>query len=215
MVVPGLSVTLWSFIQVCLCAVLMGGILGLEREAKGKPAGLKTHILIALGAAAFGFSSTIFSFWGDPSRIAAQVVVGISFIGAGTILQSRHMVHGLTTAATLWLAAAIGLMNGLGLFVYAAVLTMISSAIFLGVQFFQRPSGQSLPYTASIEILDVDALPMLDDMLNSLNIQPSQKQLERHEKIILNLSYRTTPLVQHLFLKKLFSIDSIGTIIRA
>lgn len=101
-------------------ATFLGGVIGWEREASGKAAGLRTNILICVGAALLTELSIHFSTipdgvprW-DPARISAQVVSGIGFLGAGTILQSKGTVTGLTTAATLWVVAAIGMSAGAG-----------------------------------------------------------------------------------------------------
>jgi putative Mg2+ transporter-C (MgtC) family protein len=101
--------------------LVLGAIIGFERELHRQPAGFRTHSLVSLGAAlftvvsAFGFSGATV----DPTRIAAQIVSGIGFIGAGTILQYRGHIRGLTTAASLWSVAAIGTAAGAGLFVVA------------------------------------------------------------------------------------------------
>ena len=109
-----------------LMAVILGGAVGLERELKGKPAGLRTTILITMGATLFTvLSYKIGSGTGDPGRIAAQVLTGIGFIGAGTILQYRGSVRGLTTAASLWAVAAIGTAAGAGMLVMALVGTVL------------------------------------------------------------------------------------------
>jgi putative Mg2+ transporter-C (MgtC) family protein len=91
-------------------ATVLGGLIGLERELKGKPAGLRTNILICIGAACFThLSLQIGSGSGDPGRVAAQILTGVGFIGAGTIMQSRGSVTGLTSAATIWVVTAIGM----------------------------------------------------------------------------------------------------------
>lgn len=107
--------------------LVLGAIIGFERELHRQPAGFRTHSLVSLGAAlftvvsAFGFAgSTV-----DPTRIAAQIVSGIGFIGAGTILQYRGHIRGLTTAASLWSVAAIGTAAGAGLFVVAITGTIL------------------------------------------------------------------------------------------
>ncbi len=113
--------TLELIARLALAAAL-GSILGYEREARSKTAGLRTHTLVALGAAlftvagAFGASEE----GGDSTRVAAQVVTGIGFIGAGTIIRSGLKVTGLTTATTLWMAAALGVAAGVGLYEVAA-----------------------------------------------------------------------------------------------
>ncbi len=103
-------------------AVLLGGIVGFERELAGKPAGLRTNILICLGATLLMDLSVRIGFVdgkqvGDPGRIAAQIVSGVGFLGAGTIMQSQGIVTGLTSAATIWVVAAIGMTIGAGLYV--------------------------------------------------------------------------------------------------
>jgi putative Mg2+ transporter-C (MgtC) family protein len=105
-------------------AVLLGGMIGFERELSGKPAGLRTNILICIGAALLMDISTRVGLVdghriGDPGRIAAQVVTGVGFIGAGTIMQGAGVVTGLTSAATIWVVAAIGMAIGGGYYVEA------------------------------------------------------------------------------------------------
>jgi len=106
--------------------LLLGALIGFERELHRQPAGFRTHSLVALGAALFTVVSA-FGFPGeaDPTRIAAQIVSGIGFIGAGTILQHRGHIRGLTTAASLWSVAAIGTAAGAGLHVVAVVGTVL------------------------------------------------------------------------------------------
>ena len=96
-------------------ATLLGGVIGLERELKGKPAGLRTNILICMGSVLYTeLSMTIGGPAADPTRIAAQIVTGVGFIGAGTILHARGAIVGLTSAATIWVVAAIGVALGAG-----------------------------------------------------------------------------------------------------
>lgn len=110
-----------------LLATALGALIGFQRERAGKPAGLRTLVLISLGACLFTIVS-IYGFSGasDPARIAAGVVAGIGFIGAGAILHRQGgIVEGLTTAATIWVAAAVGLMVGAGMYIMSAVSTVI------------------------------------------------------------------------------------------
>jgi putative Mg2+ transporter-C (MgtC) family protein len=107
-------------------AAFLGGVIGYERARAKKPAGIRTHLLVCMGAALFTVIS-IYAFGGpaDPSRVAAGVVVGIGFLGAGTILRQERGVAGLTTAATVWAVAAIGVAIGAGLYVVGAVAAVI------------------------------------------------------------------------------------------
>ena len=130
-----------SFLLRILAAALLGGVIGIERGFRAKEAGFRTHFLVALGAALFmilsahGFEDVVFggSRRLDVSRIAAQVVSGIGFIGAGTIIFQRQAVHGLTTAAGLWVTAAIGLTCGAGMYSLAIAATLL---VLLGLEAF-------------------------------------------------------------------------------
>ncbi len=115
-------------------AAILGGLIGFEREQHDRPAGLRTHILVCMGSSLLMLTS-VEVFWAyrqvgdpDPGRIAAQVVSGIGFLGAGTILREGVTVRGLTTAASLWVVAALGLAVGSGLYLGAVVVTMLALA---------------------------------------------------------------------------------------
>lgn len=115
-----------TFVARILASLLLGGLIGLEREIRKSPAGLRTIAFVCMGATVFTIVSLGFAGTGaDVSRIAAQIVVGIGFIGGGVIFQVRDKVHGLTTAASLWVTAAIGLLAGLGEYVLASITTGI------------------------------------------------------------------------------------------
>jgi putative Mg2+ transporter-C (MgtC) family protein len=125
---PELSIGLQVELAIRLTAgLVLGAVIGFERELHRQPAGFRTHSLVALGAALFTIVSA-YGFAGplvDPTRIAAQIVSGIGFIGAGTILQYRGNIRGLTTAASLWSVAAIGTAAGAGLIVMAVIGTLL------------------------------------------------------------------------------------------
>ncbi len=111
-----------------LLSALLGGMIGMEREASNRPAGLRTHILVTSGSALMmqiSLYMSTFSSQGDPARLAAQVVSGIGFLGAGTIIRNGSTVKGLTTAASLWVSAGIGLAIGSGYYLGAIVTTLI------------------------------------------------------------------------------------------
>jgi putative Mg2+ transporter-C (MgtC) family protein len=113
-----------------LLAAALGAALGVEREYRRKPAGLRTNILIALGSALFTtLSIDMGSRGGTPDRITAQVVTGIGFLGAGAILRSGATVHGMTTAATIWVNAAIGMAAGAGELAIATAATVLTIVV--------------------------------------------------------------------------------------
>ena len=112
-----------------LIAALLGAVLGLEREWRGKEAGLRTNTLIAIGAALFTVMSM--QFGGDPGRLAAQIVTGVGFLGAGAIMRTGANVQGLTTAALIWVNAAIGVAAGAGRIRLVALCTAVTLVAML------------------------------------------------------------------------------------
>jgi len=119
--------------QLALATVL-GGAIGLERELGGKPAGLRTNILICIGSALYTkLSITMAGTTADPTRVAAQIVTGVGFIGAGTILHARGAVVGLTSAATIWVVAAIGVALGGGYYFEACGTTLLVILVLQGL----------------------------------------------------------------------------------
>lgn len=117
-----------EFIVVLLLSLGIGLIIGLERESRGKDAGISTHILVIAGAALFTFLGSIVD-EASTSRIAAQVVTGIGFLGAGLILKDGVTVRNLTTAASLWFAAALGMAIGFGFYMIAVIGGVVSALI--------------------------------------------------------------------------------------
>jgi len=138
-----------EFIIRIVVASLLGGIIGLDREYRAKDAGFRTHFLVALGSALFmivsqfGFADVVGTdgLRLDPARVAAQVVSGIGFIGAGTIIFQKHVLKGLTTAAGIWCTAAIGLACGSGMYVLAIVTTLLTLICLEAFNFFLRRFG--------------------------------------------------------------------------
>jgi len=124
-----------SDISAILLAVCCGAIIGFERQLKHKPAGLRTNILICLGAAVFTIISERMAAGGQDSitRIAAQIVTGVGFLGAGAVIQDRGGIHGLTTAATIWMVASIGMACGAKLYSLAIITTVIAIVVLLGL----------------------------------------------------------------------------------
>ncbi|HIH09871.1 MAG TPA: MgtC/SapB family protein [Candidatus Diapherotrites archaeon] len=114
-----------------IVAIILGAIIGLQRQSDGNPAGFRTHMLICLGAAMFTILSLDFPGTTDTSRIAAGIVTGIGFLGAGAIFRGEDKVRGLTTAADLWAVTAIGIAVGIGYYVVAIVSTLLVGAILL------------------------------------------------------------------------------------
>ncbi len=119
----------YIYLPKILLAIFCGSLIGLERELKEKPAGIKTYMLICTGATLFTIISIAFSdFYGpgnEPSRVAAQIITGVGFIGAGTIMFAQGYVRGLTSAAAIWMSAAIGMSIGIGMYMFSVIVTLI------------------------------------------------------------------------------------------
>jgi putative Mg2+ transporter-C (MgtC) family protein len=125
-----MTFTLDDVLRIVL-AVIAGGLIGAEREYREKAAGFRTHILITLGAALFTIFSIKIGGTNSPDRIAANIVTGIGFLGAGSILRNEFGVTGLTTAATIWLTAAVGMGFGGGYYAESAAALLLIMAVLL------------------------------------------------------------------------------------
>jgi putative Mg2+ transporter-C (MgtC) family protein len=124
-----------------ILAAFLGAAIGLERELSGKAAGLRTNLLICLGASVFTIISREMATGveGSVTRIAAQIVTGVGFLGAGAIIQDRRGVHGLTTAATIWLVASIGMACGGKFYILAVVSSLIAILALIGLGKLSKP----------------------------------------------------------------------------
>ena len=143
----------WILITRLVIAGLLGGIIGVEREFRAKEAGVRTHFIVALGSALFMIISQ-FAFEGKPhdaARVAAQVVSGIGFIGAGVIIFQRNVIRGVTTAAGLWVAAAIGMACGDGMYSVALAATLLTVLCLEMMHFINMQVSE--------KVIDITLLP--------------------------------------------------------
>jgi putative Mg2+ transporter-C (MgtC) family protein len=168
-------------------AVLLGGAIGLERQIAGKPAGLRTNILICLGSALLmelsisltGADGRV----GDPARIAAQVITGIGFLGAGTIMQSKGTISGLTSAATIWAVAAIGLTIGAGFFLEGVGATAMVLMVLLALGSLEHKlvrTRRTVPVTLRA-VAHADFAP-LEQLLHDSGIKVVEKSVFDHPR---------------------------------
>jgi len=179
------GVDLASVTAKLLLAVLCGGIIGLEREYKRRPAGFRTHILICLGAAMTTLTSQYLylemHYHTDMARLGAQVVAGIGFIGAGTIMVTRHQrVKGLTTAAGLWAAAIIGLTLGSGFFeagLFTTLLILVAELVFSRLEYFMLSKTQEIHLY--LEFADKICLDRVLSLLRELELRILNMEITR------------------------------------
>jgi putative Mg2+ transporter-C (MgtC) family protein len=154
----GLSNAFASLIKIGI-AVLLGGAIGWEREIHGRPAGIRTHMLMVLGVVVFSEVSRAFA-PGDPNRIAAQIVTGIGFLGAGTILRMGPEIKGLTTAASIWAGAAIGMCVSAGgpyilVAVFCTILALLTLTVVDKLELRLHPRMQSREIVVNLQSEDV------------------------------------------------------------
>lgn len=165
----------WTHIAITAGALICGGIIGGEREKRDKPAGLRTLVLVCLGSAIFTMVSFAFgTTTGDTGRVAAQIVSGIGFLGAGVILHGRTSVSGITTAATIWTTAAIGIVAGVGYLGGALGLSLVVRCVLSGIftweqQFLGDP--RSMTIQMKVKLSGGKARFRLERIMDDYNIQ--------------------------------------------
>ena len=176
-------------------AAILGGIIGFEREYRAKEAGLRTHFLVAMGSALFmilsqyGFDDLlgVDSISLDPSRIASQVVTGIGFIGAGTIIFQKHVIKGLTTAAGLWVTSAIGLTCGSGMYLLATTATILVLVCLETIYFMQHRFG-SRNISVTISTNQRDKIKDVLDKLRNDNVDIDSYEM-KEQSTASNIKY--------------------------
>ncbi len=193
-----------------LLAVLLGGIIGLERELKHRPAGLRTNLSICFGAALFTILSGALAgtLGGDHTRIAAQIIPGIGFIGAGSILHSRGSIQGLTTAATIFVVASIGMAAGGGLFLVAIFATVLALLVLAGLGRVERHwelRSHTLSYNVLTDNLE-RGMTALNSALDHLQLSMNTVQVKRADAgFSVSFSVDASPKQQRRLLKHLQS----------
>lgn len=183
-----------------LAAAIFAGIIGFEREYHGHSAGLRTHMLVAVGSAVI----MVVSIWGfpnwemsrDPARLAAQVISGIGFLGAGTIIQTGTDIKGLTTATTLWIVMSIGLAAGAGQFTVALLGTIFTILILVSLRKIEHLANKRQPKVTVVVPTDSSILRDLHIIASrfGINIRDIQSQMitigaEKFLRVTFNISY--------------------------
>ncbi len=204
-------------IRICL-SLILGFIIGLEREITNKSAGLRTNILVCVGSclftilSIFGFSNALSIYpMGDPARVAAQILTGIGFIGGGTVLRHGTSIFGLTTAATLWVTASVGMACGCGKYGIALFCTVLSVAVLTLIRIFERnfiPKTQKNNKDLKIVLIceDVYATDISDFILKNFpdveEISKKDAGMEKnHTKITFRVSICSKNAIEQVYQK--------------
>ena len=203
---------------------MLGAVIGLERDLHGRPAGLRTHAIVALASATFMVVSTRFAYFQhylpgdlvsvDPSRIAASIVSGIGFLGAGAILRTGISVRGLTTAATLWLVAAIGMAAAGGMYSMSVFVTIIGIVILTLLRRFEdrgEPSARQR-LTVTLQEGRAAAVPEIMAALERAGARVSEEDFERdHAVLRVTFEVRTpTPVANHQLVHLLDGVAGVN-----
>ncbi len=224
-----------NYLTSLTVAIFLGFALGLERELTNKTAGLRTHIFVCLGSCVF----TLLSIHGfptfaigdnvivdqatgvrDTARIAAQIVTGIGFIGAGAVMRNGSSVHGITTAATLWIAAGIGMACGAGQYGIALITTCLSVLVLIGIKELERTvlatmkrSNKRLRVSLRCEKCDVNDIQnyIMDKFPNVNEIKKVDSDGENSAKLVAVINIKDTNPLQALY-KEVENIDGVKTI---
>ena len=185
---------IYDILLPCILALIFGGLIGFQREKAERPAGLRTHALVCLGSTVF----TLISYLGfsslydvDPSRIAAGIVTGIGFIGAGVIFRQGPLVRGVTTAASIWVVASVGMALGTKLY-YLALLVTILGFITLSILKYIEDKVIKLPnylvrITTSENFTDINKIIILLKKM-SINIKSKKYELDENNKRIFTIN---------------------------
>jgi putative Mg2+ transporter-C (MgtC) family protein len=182
----------WTYVLLALVSVLAGAIIGAERERHEKPAGLRTLMLVSFGSALFTMVSFVFtSTTGDSGRVAAQVVTGIGFLGAGVIMHGPGLVTGTNTAATIWLTAAIGMAAGAGYPAAALGASLVARGVLSGVRVLETAALRRAGLVRLVATFEPDrgkTRAHLQRVLSEFNVPPdSVRWLEAEGQLALDL----------------------------
>lgn len=204
-------------------AVACGAAVGFEREISDKPAGLRTNMLITIGSTVITMTSIYLALTyadrqvniADPGRIAAQIVSGIGFLGAGTIIQARGAVHGLTTAATIWVMAGIGIAIGSGYFAPAIAGTVVLIGVLVALGWvesrLERP--RRFVFFRVSARRDPGVLDAVNDLAESHRLQLDSIALQREEgRMDMEFSLTCTARVRDDIIEKLLDLDAVDEV---
>jgi putative Mg2+ transporter-C (MgtC) family protein len=201
-----------------LLAMILGGIIGWQRESAEKPAGFRTHILVCVGAALFTLISSVglFGTNADPARVASNIVVGIGFLGAGTILRTGVSVQGLTTAASLWTVAAIGTAVGVGFYAGALFATVIVVSVLTLFKVFEvRIPRRGLGRVIMLMADRPGQLGKIGTALGAFGVNIERVELSgrTEDRVVLELAVRLPPRIsRHDLLVALGDVDGVDEV---
>ncbi|HEY4663152.1 MAG TPA: MgtC/SapB family protein [Candidatus Humimicrobiaceae bacterium] len=214
------TVVILDILIPCILSLIFGGIIGFQREKADRPAGLRTHALVCLGSTVFTLISYLgFSSGGtaDPTRIAAGIVTGIGFIGAGVIFRQGSLIRGVTTAASIWTVASIGMALGVKLYYLAILVTILGFLTLSILKYFEDRIIRLPDY--SLKIITAESFDDLDKITGpiekmSVNIKSKKYELDRetNKKIFIINLHSKDPEFSTKIIKELSKFKEIEEI---
>lgn len=197
-------------------ALIFGSIIGLERELHNHPAGFRTHILVCTGAALITLISIHCFDPGDPGRVAAQIVSGIGFLGAGTIMREGTSIRGLTTAASLWSVAGVGMAIGAGFYLGATLTTILIVVVLFFFTSLEKKILQRQHHLVEITVADLPGqLGQVASRLGEMGVSIKSLQISPHssDQVQIELGLKTpAPLALHEVVNGLAELEGVFTI---
>ena len=208
----------WNSILRILVAGVFGALVGLERDIHGRAAGLRTHLLVSAGAAVFTILSSRVAVFGvvavpefarvtDPGRIAAQIVTGIGFLGAGTIIKEGFTIRGLTTAASLWITAAIGMASGAGFYAIAAAATTFSLFSLIVLHHLEKSYRKHIYRNLTVALPNDVDVNQIVDFIRTMKLRIMSSEFKR------DYVTETTTLKISMDLLQRDAVDDLSTTI--
>lgn len=200
----------WSHAEPLLVAMLIGAIIGAEREYRTKSAGFRTMMLISMGACLYTMLSPLIGSDMAPERIASNIVVGIGFVGAGVIFKGQDHTHGLTTAASIWVTAALGMAAGAGhtrLALLATVLVFVVMALLPAIEHRIDLLNQQRTYRITMKLANGEA-QHLEHLFKQCHLRHSIHTQRRYDAVVETSWYVDGPLRRHQQLVKLLMHDA-------
>ncbi len=196
-----------------IVALIVGAVIGAEREYRSKAAGFRTVILVTVGSCLFTILSINLGSFGDKSRIAANIVTGIGFLGAGAIYRDKISIRGITTATTIWISAAIGMAVGCGQFSLTIWVTSIAMVILLSFSWFQRfidRVNQEKVYKITYGDLQMDQIVTIEKLFHAYRLECVRvKQIKHKEEIVIVYTANGKEKNHELFLTELYQQSQI------
>jgi putative Mg2+ transporter-C (MgtC) family protein len=191
----------WYFLLVIVMSLILGGLLGLDREYRQRPFGFKLSVLVCVGAALLAFFA------------GAQVILAIGLLGCGSLAYSRRFRLGLRHALAIWVAGVVGVFVGCEMWQPAVFVTFLSVAISFLSRVLLKSSALQHQYSMTFDVSSLSSLEKFEDVVKKFVLDVEDKRLVKDDKIHVSMTYSATALTQHLFLKRVLHLYGVENVV--